>query len=81
MCIRDRYTLKRLESSVYSFRLTLKRILDIINSTIAIIDNFIAGGTGEIEMRDVSDNDFDAEDENTDFTRIGKKIKIDIRCV
>ena len=70
--------LKRLESSVYSFRLTLGRILGIINSTIAIIDNFVAGGGGEIEMRDVSDNDFDAEDENTDFTRIGKKIKIDI---
>lgn len=70
--------LKRLESSVYSFRLTLKRILDIINSTIGTIDNFIAGGSGEVEMRDVSDNDFDAEDENTDFTRIGKKIKIDI---
>ena len=70
--------LKRLESSVYSFRLTLERILGIINSTIAIIDNFVAGGGGEIEMRDVSDNDFDAEDENTDFTRIGKKIKIDI---
>jgi len=70
--------LKRLESSVYSFRLTLGRILGIINSTIAIIDNFVAGGGGEIEMRDVSDNDFDAEDENTDFTHIGKKIKIDI---
>ena len=70
--------LKRLESSVYSFRLTLGRILGIINSTITIIDNFVAGGGGEIEMRDVSDNDFDAEDENTDFTRIGKKIKIDI---
>ena len=70
--------LKRLESSVYSFRLTLGRILGIINSTIATIDNFVAGGVGEIEMRDVSDNDFDAEDENTDFTRIGKKIKIDI---
>ena len=70
--------LKRLESSVYSFRLTLGRILGIINSTIATIDNFVAGGGGEIEMRDVSDNDFDAEDENTDFTRIGKKIKIDI---
>ena len=59
--------LKRLESSVYSFRLTLGRILGIINSTITIIDNFMAGGGGEIEMRDVSDNDFDAEDENTDF--------------
>ena len=70
--------LKRLESSVYSFRLTLGRILDIINSTIATIDNFVAGGGGEIEMRDVSDNDFDAEDENTDFTHIGKKIRINI---
>lgn len=70
--------LKRLESSVYSFRLTLGRILGIINSTITIIDNFMAGGGGEIEMRDVSDNDFDAEDENTDFTHIGKKIRINI---
>ncbi len=70
--------LKRLESSVCAFRLTLERILGLIRSTISTIDGYASGGKGEVEQRDVSDDDFDTEDENTDFTRIGKKIKIDI---
>jgi SNF2 family DNA or RNA helicase len=70
--------LKRLESSVYAFRLTLERILGLVRSTIQTIDHYVAAGSGEVELRDVSDDDFDTEDENTDFTRIGKKIKIDM---
>lgn len=70
--------LKRLESSVHAFRLTLTRILSLTQSTVAVIDRYTAGGSGAVEVNDLSDTDFDLEDENTDFTRIGRKIKIDI---
>ena len=70
--------LKRLESSVYSFRLTLNRIWQLITSTITTINNFEAGGSGIMDVRDVSESDFDIEDGNTDFFTVGKKMKIDI---
>ena len=70
--------LKRLESSVYAFRLTLNRILGLIKATIRSIDNFEAGGSGILDMLDVSDSDFDMEDGNTDLFTVGNKIKIDI---
>ena len=41
MCIN---LLKRLESSVYSFRITIDRVRKLINGTIADIDAFTSGG-------------------------------------
>ena len=70
--------LKRLESSVYSFNLTLKRILELITSTIEAIDRFEKYGNGELDMLEISENDFDMEDGNTDFFTVGKKVKIDL---
>ena len=70
--------LKRLESSVYAFRLTLKRIRQLIVSTIAAINTFEAGGSGLMDVRDVAENDFDMEDGNTDFFTAGHKIRIDM---
>jgi len=70
--------LKRLESSVYSFRLTLDRIRGLINGTINTIKGYRAGST-VLNVDDVSDNsDFDWDDQNTDFFAVGKKIKIDL---
>lgn len=70
--------LKRLESSVYSFNLTLKRILDFINSTIRAINEFESCGHSELDMYEASENDFDMEDGNTDYFSVGKKVKIDL---
>ena len=70
--------LKRLESSVYSFNLTLKRILELIQKTIAAIDNFEKFGSADLDMYEASENDFDIEDGNTDFITVGKKVKIDL---
>ena len=70
--------LKRLESSVYSFNLTLKRILELITTTIEAIDRFEKYGNGELDMLEISENDFDMEDGNTDFFTVGKKVKIDL---
>lgn len=70
--------LKRLESSVYSFNLTLKRILELIKNTIEAIDRFDQYGSADLDMFEASENDFDMEDGNTDFFTVGKKVKIDL---
>lgn len=70
--------LKRLESSVNSFRLTLTRIHDFIKDSITAIDRFQeSSGAGTIDVIDFS-ADFDAADnENDPF--VGRKSKINLR--
>ena len=69
--------LKRLESSVNSFRLTLTRIRDFINDSITAIDKFQESGADTINVTDFSE-DFDTEDnENDPF--VGRKSKINLR--
>lgn len=72
--------MKRMESSVYSFNLTLKRIKDLIESTIITIDRFDKHTTVNLELTDISNVDeFDDEDQNTDeLFSFGKKVKIDL---
>ncbi len=72
--------MKRMESSVYSFNLTLVRIKDLINSTIETIDRFDKHSGTTLALTDISDMDeFDAEDQNSDdLFSFGKKVKIDL---
>ena len=71
--------LKRLESSVYSFHLTLSRIKNLIDNTIKAIDKFEKHGTADIDMYEMDENaDFDSDDQNTEFFAVGKKVKIDL---
>lgn len=70
--------LKRLESSVYSFRLTLTRIKGLIDSTIEAINRFEKYGTADINMYEAQESEFDMDDSNTDYFSVGKKIKIDL---
>ena len=74
--------LKRMESSVHSFLLTVKRVYLYLYDTNQIISNFIQNGTGNLdEMTDLSGSieDFDDDDQNTDFFSVGKKVRIDLR--
>ncbi len=75
--------LKRMESSVHSFLLTVQRIHDYMAQTAEIIGKFMAGGGGSVldEMCDISGEAaiFDDDDQNTDFFSVGKKIKIDLQ--
>jgi SNF2 family DNA or RNA helicase len=74
--------LKRMESSVHSFLLTVKRVYRYLYDTDQIIAAFIQSGTGNLnEMTDLSQaaTDFDDDDQNTDFFTIGKKVQIDLR--
>ena len=74
--------LKRMESSVHSFLLTVRRIYDFLYDTSEVIDQYMKTGSGSLdEMRDLSgtSDDFDFDDKNTDFFSVGKKVKIDLR--
>ena len=70
--------MKRLESSVYAFRLTLKRIDDLISSTIEKIERF-QGQEQKLDLFDATGYDLDADDsEEDDLFMIGRKVKIDL---
>ena len=69
MCI---LMLKRLESSVNSFRLTLQRVMDLITSTIERIDNH----DSFIDVEEVQGYDFDIEDSDNDAFIGTKKNRI-----
>ena len=71
--------LKRLESSVYSFRLTVGRIHAHIEQTIKEIDEY-KSGNHSLDLYEVEgiEEDFDADDLNADVFTIGKKVKINL---
>lgn len=72
--------MKRMESSVYSFGLTLNRIKDLIESTIDKIERFDRCAETKIDLLDISEIDeYDAEDQNSDeLFSFGRKVKIDL---
>ena len=68
--------LKRLESSVNSFRLTLNRITDYIEQTLAIIEK---NSAENIDVTTFTDDLDSTDSENDPF--VGKKSKINIRDI
>ncbi len=73
--------LKRMESSVHSFRLTVRRILENLQATVRMIDAFKAGDIQAAvqDVRDLSNADFDLDDQNRDVFTVGRKFRIDLR--
>ncbi len=71
--------MKRMESSVYSFNLTLSRIKDLIDTTIKTIEDYKNHSSVKLDMVDISDaNEFDSDDQNDDVFSFGRKVKIDL---
>ncbi len=72
--------MKRMESSVASFRLTLRRIDDLLKTTISTIDSFNQYSDTKVNLEDISQlNDFDPDDQNDDeLFSFGKKVKINL---
>ena len=68
--------LKRLESSVNSFRLTLGRITDYIEQTLSVIDR---KSDGAIDVTTFTDDLDSTDSENDPF--VGKKSKISLRDI
>lgn len=69
--------LKRMESSVHSFMMTVKRIFNLYNDTLEHIEEFVPGAT--VSTQDIGVDDFDLDDQNTDMFNVGKKFKVDLR--
>lgn len=70
--------LKRLESSINSFQLTLQRIYGLINDTVDKINRFEQYGTSSIDMYESSDTEWDLDDSNTEYFTVGNKVQIDL---
>jgi len=78
--------LKRLESSVNSFNLTLGRVIDHISAILKVINDYEKsrnGGsfgkqTAALEGSNPDMDDLDADDQNADFL-VGKTVKIDLK--
>jgi len=76
MCIN---LLKRLESSVYSFNITIERVRKLIDGTITDIDSYESGSSSIINAEEITDTDFDGDDSNANFfENNGKKLDIDL---
>jgi len=72
--------LKRMESSVHSFQLTIQRINKLYDDTLAQIASFQPGMC--INVQDIAgEADFDFDDQNTDAFSVGKKFKVDLRDI
>lgn len=74
--------LKRLESSVHSFRLTLNKIMDLVNNTLEAIEEFETRGiNSSFDQIDVSNYNTDENIEELleDNFNIGGKVKVDLR--
>lgn len=70
--------LKRLESSVNSFQLTLTRIMEQIRGRIDAINRFEKDGFTDIAIDEANGGDWDLDDENAEFFTVGRKVKIDL---
>lgn len=71
--------LKRLESSVNSFRLTLERIKSLISSTIEKLNTIEQSENFELELENISQN-LDYDDREADMFIGGKKTKFPQWC-
>lgn len=66
--------LKRIESSVYAFRLTSQHIYDLLDSTIDNINRYEQGRGQAFDIDQIESTDLDAEDAETEY--VGKKFKV-----
>ena len=73
----EKNLLKRLESSVYSFEITINKVKNYIDFIIDKINNL--DKSSFLNLEDFNGEDFDLDDQNTDFFIIGKKVKFDLK--
>ncbi len=71
--------MKRMESSVYAFKLTIERINEFIHNTIKDICEYESNLLKhDLNIQDLSNAEFDDDDQNDDVFSIGRKVKINI---
>ena len=72
--------MKRMESSVHSFRLTLERIQDYISSIVALISQYEKYKNDVLTLTDISNvTELDSDEENAeDLLKVGRKVQISL---
>lgn len=72
--------MKRMESSVYSFRLTLERIEEYISSIVDLINQYEKHKDEVFDFKDISDvTELDSDEESAeDLLKVGKKVQISL---
>lgn len=70
--------MKRMESSVYSFKLTLSRIYNYVNSTVDVLEQYNKRLSTVLDLSDMTQEEFDYDDQNSDLFSIGKKVRIEL---
>lgn len=70
--------MKRMESSVYSFNMTLTRIKDLIKTTLNTIEEYDKHSSVKLDLTELKENEFDSDDQSEDLFTFGKKVKIDL---
>ena len=77
--------MKRMESSAFSFNLTLKRVKELIDSTLETIRHFEQNRSASINLTDITnihESEFDEDDLNTDdIFSVGRKVKIQLEDI
>lgn len=68
--------LKRIESSIYAFRLTAQHIYDLIDLTIDNINKYEQGRGVAFDIDQIDSSDLDADDADTEL--VGKKFKVSL---
>ncbi|HRW93893.1 MAG TPA: helicase-related protein [Thermotogota bacterium] len=68
--------LKRLESSVQAFRLTLQRVIQNIEENLKEVSDF--SEQKKVSLQQFQEQDLDVEDLNTELFSIGQKVQIDL---
>lgn len=72
--------LKRMESSVHSFLMTVQEICDYLKRTSEIIENFSKHKSSVASVTlEANPLSLDEDDQNTDFFTVGKKASVDLR--
>lgn len=71
--------LKRLESSVYAFDITLNKVLERIDYFVDQINKFKKTGSCDLKIHERDLPDLDMEDEENDFLTVAKDVNIDIK--
>ncbi len=68
--------LKRLESSVHSFKLTLERVLKVMHGTLGKIDDFKAGSASGTMVGGVLSEDLDLDPDDENGFEVGSGMKV-----
>ena len=70
--------MKRMESSVHSFNMTLTRIKDLIKTTIDTIEEYDKHSSVQLDLLEMEENEFDSDDQSEELFTFGKKVKIEL---